>query len=328
MTGAGSSGMSGAAGPGARYCTGTAGAEDAGLRLDQFATQLLGLASRAQIRRRLIAAQVNGRTAKLSYRINAGDLVEVTVAPPRDMAVRPEPIPLTIIYQDEDVLVIDKPQGMVVHPGAGVTRGTLVAAVASHLQRHLERFPDDPVRPGIVHRLDRDTSGVIIVACHLTAHAVLARQFAERRVGKRYLALVHGVPSPRRGRIDAPIGRHPRDRKRFAVVTAGRPSISRYRVVRELVAPSGKKFALIVVAPRTGRTHQIRVHLKHIGVPIVGDPIYGGGRDPAGSTLLLHASSLTIRLPSALEDDARRFRAPMPDRFTRALVKLDGDQSD
>jgi 23S rRNA pseudouridine1911/1915/1917 synthase len=227
------------------------------------------------------------------------------------------------MYEDRRVVVINKAQGMVVHPGAGNRRGTLANAL---LFRRLRR-EGAPVqsgvfagpaglRPGIVHRLDKDTSGVIIAAWDDEALAFLADQFKNRRVKKNYLALIPGALKEGEGRIETMISRDSRDRKRFTVSGAGRIAVTRYRILR-----SWKSHSLLLLRPKTGRTHQLRVHMRHLGHPISGDPVYGGV-DPLfpDCGLLLHAHSLSLILPG--HDEAQTFRAPLPERFRRAIKKL------
>jgi 23S rRNA pseudouridine1911/1915/1917 synthase len=238
----------------------------------------------------------------------------------------PEPIPLTVIHEDRDLLVVFKPAGMVVHPGAGVRTGTLVHALLARSQTLSSIGGED--RPGIVHRLDRDTSGLLVVARNDVAHRALSREFAGRRVGKVYLALVWGSPVPSRGRIDVPLGRHPTARTRVAVRPAGgRQAVTDYRVI-EFLGP----LSMVEVKILTGRTHQIRVHLRHRGHPVVGDTRYGGShfrqiRDlPLRSALedfghlALHATLLEFRHPSTGE--RMRFQAPLPADFELLLQRL------
>ncbi len=233
---------------------------------------------------------VNGRPAKASYRLNTGDIVIASIPPPSPDSLSAEAIPLKIVYEDEDVIVIDNPAGLVVHPAAGHKKGTLVNAL-------LACCPDlgqikGSIRPGIVHRLDRDTSGLIMVAKNEAAHYSLARQIKQRTVEKVYIALVLGKLHPQRGAIEAPIGRHPGDRKRMAVVEGDRQAKTEYRVLEYL-----NDSTLLEVTPETGRTHQIRVHLAAIGHPVFGDPVYGK-KSPLLGRQFLHAHKLGFKLPS------------------------------
>ncbi|HET6487835.1 MAG TPA: RluA family pseudouridine synthase [Spirochaetia bacterium] len=291
--------------------------ELAGMRLDLFLSEGLGLFSRSQARGRVQEALVNGKPARLSKRLKLGDVVRVrwSEAPPMDLV--PEDIPLEILYEDANVIVVDKPQGMVVHPGSGNASHTLANALVYHCAQVQALFPPGDLRPGIVHRLDKETSGVIIVAKNPSAHEMLAGQFRARSVRKRYLALVRGRPKEEAGVIDQRIARDPRHRKRFTgVASGGRQATTRYRVVQTIDG-----YSVLQLAPRTGRTHQLRVHLLHIGLPILGDPIYGtrDSRFP-DATLMLHARSLTLLLPG--ESEPRRFVAAVPERFYEVLREL------
>ena len=208
-------------------------------------------------------------TAKPSYRVSAGQNIEIEIPDPAPPSAEPQAIRLTVVFEDDQVVVIDKPAGIVVHPAAGNRDGTLVNALLFHV-RDLSGIGGE-LRPGIVHRLDKDTSGLLLVAKTDTAHRALAAAWNTDAVRKEYIAIVYGTPYPPRGTVDAPLGRDPRDRKRIAVVAAGRRAITDYEVTNRL------RFASIVRCRlRSGRTHQIRVHMKHIGHPIIGDPVYSG----------------------------------------------------
>jgi 23S rRNA pseudouridine1911/1915/1917 synthase len=291
---------------------------DAGQRLDVFLAGASGL-SRSRVQRLIADGQVlvAGKAQKPHYRVCAGEGIQLRVPPATPLALVPEAIPLDILYEDEDLLVLDKPAGMVVHPGAGRATGTLVHALLSHCGS----LPGigGVERPGIVHRLDRDTSGVLVIAKTEAAHQSLSRQFKARLVKKRYLALVHGEVRQDSGRIDAAIGRQEHDRKRMGVKTqGGREARTAYQVMRRL--PS---LTVLSLDLETGRTHQIRVHLSHIGHPVVGDPVYGGLRErrragttgPRAGRHMLHAWRLGFRHPRSgawLE-----FSAPIPEEFLR-----------
>ncbi|MDR2020607.1 MAG: RluA family pseudouridine synthase [Treponema sp.] len=290
------------------------------VRLDRYVAERLGLLTRSQIKSRLLEARLNGKRVKLSRLVKEGDMLELSWAEPPPADLIPENIPLNIVYEDERVAVINKPQGMVVHPGAGNHRGTLANAL---LYRRLERAVPAGTgawfRPGIVHRLDKDTSGLIIAAYDDEALAFLANQFKARRVKKIYAALVRGSPREERGRIETGIVRDSRDRKRFACVPPesgrGKYALSFYRVIR-----SWGNYSLVFLRPRTGRTHQLRVHLRHLGHPILGDPLYGSPDSGfPGASLMLHAKSLSLELPGG---GPGNFKSPLPRRFREIIRGL------
>ncbi|HET7636869.1 MAG TPA: RluA family pseudouridine synthase [Candidatus Limnocylindria bacterium] len=276
-----------------RSVTGSAAAG----RLDLAVSAVAGI-SRAHAQRLISSgrARVDGRRGRASDRLRGGEEISVTLEPVADTTLTPASIPLEVAYEDASILIIDKPAGLVVHPSAGHAEGTLVHAL---LGRARER--GEPLgaiagveRPGIVHRLDKETSGLLVVAKTDAAQASLMAQFGERSIEKEYLALVRGRPPANRGRIEAPIGRDPRDRQRMAVVAGGRESITEYELLGE-----GSGYALLLLRPRTGRTHQIRAHLAYLNLPIAGDLRYGGGIGPGGLTRqFLHAARLRLRRPS------------------------------
>jgi len=285
-------------------------AEHAGPRLDRWLAVQWPQCSRARWQKSLAAGlvRVNGQPARASESVRIGDSIEAGIAPeslaPAD--AQPEDIPLRIIYEDDDLLCLDKPPGLVVHPAAGHWQGTMVNAVLHHCAD--VSSGQHPLRPGIVHRLDKDTSGCILVAKNDAAHAGLSRQFAERSAKKVYLAIVRGRPRASAGSISGPIARHPVHRQRMAV--SHKPGSRAAETAWKLLASDGK-LSLLECRPKTGRTHQIRVHLKHLGHPIAGDRVYGGGADYPRQ--LLHAWKLEIRHPRTGKDLA--FCAPPPDDF-------------
>ena len=284
------------------------------VRLDQFLALQDTQLTRAQLHRLIVQGQVllNGRSAKPAQKVRSGDLVSLTIPPPRVTDVVPQWMPLTLVYQDSDIVVIDKPAGLSVHPGPGHPDQTLVNGL-------LARCPDiqgvgGAIRPGIVHRLDKDTSGLMMVAKNHHAHQELSNQIKDRRVTKGYMALTTGVVSPDAGIIDQPIARDPRHRKRMAVVAGGRESRTRYRVVEN---PSG--YSLLELVLETGRTHQIRVHLAHLGHPLLGDGVYGK-TSPLLDRHFLHANLLGFQHPRTGE--ALEFRAELPTDLAGVLDDL------
>jgi len=299
------------------------GSEHAGLRLDAFlASQIEGW-SRARLQK-LIENEdvlVNGKPSKSSYKLREGDdlEIELTAAPTTDFA--PENIPIDVVFEDDTLVVANKPAGLVVHPAAGTPSGTLANALAYHFQQ----LPARGVRPGIVHRLDRDTSGLIVVAKTEAALENLSDQFRDRTVFKSYVALVHGRMSPDSGKIDQPLARDRSNRTRMAVVRGGRNALTLYRVRR-----SFDRFTLLDVELKTGRTHQIRVHLAWLKHPVVGDETYGGGRD---NTIqdpklrahvrnlkrhFLHAEKLSFTHPKTGE--VVKFESPLPAELSALLA--------
>jgi len=271
------------------------------------------------------AVEVNGQSVRKSYRPRAGDTIHVAIpaSPPVDLL--PEDIPIDIVYEDEDLVVVDKPYGLVVHPAPGHPAGTLVNALLARTGSLSS--VGLPNRPGIVHRLDRDTSGLLVVARRDEAHRILSKALSRREVGRGYVAATWGRLEPEEVTIDRPIGRHPKDRKRMAVVEGGRPSVTH---VRRLERWPGAD--LLAIRLETGRTHQIRVHLRHIGHPVVGDPFYGPGweRGMSGAggawatefgrqagRLFLHAARLSFKHPTSGEE--MTFNAPLPDRLAGAV---------
>ncbi len=302
-----------------------ASANDAGRRLDQFLTRQLPDLSRARIQRLIADGHVKIARGRIrpGLPLTAGLEVDVTVPPPSPATPAPEALPLPILYEDDDIVVVDKPAGMVVHPAAGHARGTLVNALLHHVGG-LSGIGGE-ARPGIVHRLDRGTTGVMVVAKHDRAHRELARQFHDREVGKEYVALVWGTM--RAGQVlEAPIGRDPRHRHRMSSRSRrAKPASSRIASVEPY-----RGVSLVRVTIGTGRTHQIRVHLSEAGHPVVGDAVYGGTRKslPAPLSALagldrpfLHAARLTLTHPTT--GQSMTFDAPLPDDLARRLAALD-----
>jgi 23S rRNA pseudouridine1911/1915/1917 synthase len=289
-------------------------ADREGERLDVFVARRCASLTRSRVQRLIEEGlvTVGGKRAKAGLRLERGWRVEVTVPPSEPPEPVAEDIPLDVVHEDEDLLVVNKPAGMAVHPSPGHRARTLVNAV-------LGRWPElagvgGVERPGIVHRLDRDTSGLVIVAKNESARLSLSRQLKQRQVEKGYLALVDGRLEPEEAVIEAPVGRHPRYRQRMAVVEGGREARTSYRVLRYL-----EGYSLVEVTPATGRTHQIRVHFAALGHPVVGDAVYGR-RSPLLARQFLHAFRLTFRHPRTGE--RLRLEAPLPDDLREALERV------
>ncbi len=300
---------------------------DGGERLDRWLAVRLPEHSRSEIQRWIDDGLVTQgpRPLKASYRVVAGDVITVIVPEPGEVGVAAEPIPLDVAYEDADLLVVNKPAGMVVHPAAGNWHGTLVNAVLYHCP-DLEGV-GGAHRPGIVHRLDKDTSGLILVAKNDAAQRSLQAQFKSRTVHKTYMALVHGWLTPKQGEINAPIGRDPRQRQRMAVVSLsrGRGAVTQYQVsayYAHVPGTSNERFSLVACHPLTGRTHQLRVHLAHIRHPIVGDKVYGGHHRLSFTCprQFLHAERIRFRLPSTGTEV--EFTAGLPDDLRAVLDVL------
>jgi 23S rRNA pseudouridine1911/1915/1917 synthase len=287
----------------------------AGERIDRAVALLTGW-SRAEVQALVAAGAVlvDGQPPIKSHRLTTGAVIELLAEPEPEAPPAAEPIPIDVRFADDDIIVVDKPAGVVVHPGAGHAHGTLVQGL-------LDRFPDiagvgDPRRPGIVHRLDRDTSGLLVVARTAVAYDGLVDALAEHEVERRYVALVRGIPDTRRALIDAPIGRSPRRRTQMSVRAEGRDARTGYEIIAQ-----GTEVALLACRLETGRTHQIRVHLAAIGHPVVGDTVYGGGAPAAPAIrLFLHAHALTLRHP--VTGERCSFEAELPDDLAAALAAL------
>jgi 23S rRNA pseudouridine1911/1915/1917 synthase len=295
---------------------------EGGLRVDRYVMARLDGVTRSQLKARSFSVLLNGNEVKPSRKIKPGDIVEVRYDEPVLPTFEPEAMELSILYEDDRVLVVDKPAGVVVHPGNGVSSGTLVQGLLHHVVGLGARFQGDRVRPGIVHRLDKDTSGVIIAAKDPVAHEFLSQQFRHRTTRKVYLAIVKGRPKVSRGCVEGFICRDPANRKRFMHSEGtGKQAETRYRMLKEWEGCS-----LLVLEPRTGRTHQLRVHMKALGCPILGDPVYGKpDKQVAVQGLLLHAWRLAIALPVE-PDGPREFRAPLPRRFKEFMRRFAGDR--
>ncbi len=286
-------------------------ADKPGIRLDKFISEKCPEISRTYAQKLIAEGRVTvkGRVAKASLKLDNDDAVDIVIPATPPTSLSAEEIPLIIIYEDDDLLVVDKPAGLTVHPSPGHTGNTLVNAILAHFPRLADI--GDSQRPGIVHRLDKDTSGLMLVAKNSVAQHNLINQFKTRSITKAYQALVKGKLTPERGVIDAALGRDPRNRKRMAVVSAGREARTGYQVVKYT-----GDYTLLEIRPETGRTHQIRVHLAAIGYPVAGDPVYGV-KVPFLSRQFLHASCLGFKLPSTGE--YVEFKSELPDDLQQAL---------
>ena len=259
---------------------------------------------------------VNGKAVKSNYKLRKGDILEVEIPDPEPLEIEAEDIPLDIIYEDKDVVIVNKPQGMVVHPAPGHYNGTLVNALMYHCKDDLSGI-NGQMRPGIVHRIDKDTSGVLMIAKSDAAHNSLAQQLAVHSITRKYYAVVCGNIKEDSGTVDKPIGRNPKDRKKMAVVQGGRRAVTHYRVLERF----GGKYTLIEAQLETGRTHQIRVHMASLGHPLLGDTVYGSEKQPFKlQGQVLHAKVLGFNHPS----DGRyvEFESPLPEYFEKLLTKL------
>jgi 23S rRNA pseudouridine1911/1915/1917 synthase len=318
----------------------TIAAEDVGLRLDRVLATHIATLSRSHLKTLILAGQVTiaARTIRdPAATVKSGDTITVTLPPPEPALPKGETIPLNIIYEDDAIIVIDKPKGLVVHPAAGHASGTLVNALIAHCGASLSGIGGIK-RPGIVHRLDKDTTGLMVVAKTDSAHRALSKQFAEKSEGplkRGYLALVWGAPDRPKGTIDAPIGRHPHARDKQAVRQTGRPAVTHWQVLERFLGRDRKPIASLVACTlETGRTHQIRVHLAHIGHPILGDATYGTGFRTKAARLgpqpraalealgrqALHAYLLTIEHPETKV--ALEFRSELPGDLRRLREAL------
>lgn len=284
-------------------------------RIDKVLGHFLSDVSRSQLQKWIEDGHVtvNGQFVKTKYKLQVGDMVRIIPEEPQTIDLEPENIPLDIVYEDDDVIVVNKPAGMVVHPAPGHPSHTLVNALLYHspLSTINGKF-----RPGIVHRIDKDTSGLLMVAKNDLAHRSLAAQLKSKTNQRGYVALVHGVIKEEQGTIDAPLGRSKKDRKKQAVVLDGRHAVTHFKVLKRY-----QHYTLVKCRLETGRTHQIRVHMAYIGHPLAGDPLYGPRKTLAGPGQYLHAGLLGFRHPRSGQE--MTFTAPLPDYFTKMLEHLD-----
>lgn len=296
----------------------TVSPEEAGVRIDKYLTEQLPDITRSYLQKLLKdgSVQMNGKPVKASTKTAVGAVIELTIPEPEEPEILPEDIPFDILYEDSDVILINKPKDMVVHPAAGHYTGTLVNALMYHCKGDLSGI-NGVLRPGIVHRIDKDTTGVLIVCKNDKAHNALAEQLKEHSITRKYRAIVCGNLKEDEGTVDAPLGRHPQDRKKMAIVrTGGKRAVTHYRVLERF-----GNYTYIECQLETGRTHQIRVHMASLGHPLLGDEVYGRVKSPfklEGQTL--HAMVLGFIHPTTGE--YMEFEAPLPEYFEKLLEKL------
>lgn len=293
------------------------GEDKANIRIDRYLAELDGMPSRSYLQKLVKdgSVSVNGQSVKANYQVSAGDEIELTIPEPVELVAQPEDIPLDILYEDRDIIVVNKPKGMVVHPGAGHSSGTLVNGLLYHCKGDLSGI-NGVLRPGIVHRIDMDTTGVLVVCKNDAAHQFIADQLKVHSITRRYEAIVHGTLKTD-GTVEGAIGRKPNDRIKMAIVArGGKPAVTHYHVIEQL-----KGYTYISCELETGRTHQIRVHMASLNHPILGDSLYGPSKCPfplEGQTL--HAKVLGFIHPTTRR--YMEFEAPLPAYFTDLLHKL------
>lgn len=286
-------------------------------RLDKAISELDSDLSRMMIQKLIEKGKilVNGKKEKASYKVKIGDEIEVQEIEVKEVEIKPQDIPLDVLYEDQDIIVVNKAKGMVVHPANGNLEGTLVNALMARCKDSLSGIGGE-IRPGIVHRLDKDTSGVLLVAKNDKAHIELSNQIKNREIKKIYYALARGNIKDEEATIDMPIARSKKDRKKMAVDKAGKNAITHFKVIERF-----QNYTLLEVKIETGRTHQIRVHLSYIGYPIVGDEVYSNGKNPFGvKGQMLHAKSLEFSHP--ITGKRIKIEAPIPEYFNEILTKL------
>ncbi len=294
--------------------------EEQGKRLDVYISSKNNDLTRTAVQRMIEEGNivVNDKKQKVAYKIACGDIINIEKVEAKPIELKAQDIPIEIIYEDKDIIVVNKPKGMVVHPANGNPDGTLVNAIMSICKDSLSGIGGE-IRPGIVHRLDKDTSGILIVAKNDKAHVNMSEQIKKHEVKKTYIALVRGVVKENEATIDMPIGRSNSDRKKMAVTKNGRNAITHIKVLKRY-----KKYTLLEINIETGRTHQIRVHLSHIGYPIIGDYIYSNGKNEFGIVgQCLHAKSLEFEHP--ITGKKMKLEAPLPEYFQEILEELDSD---
>ena len=294
--------------------------EESGKRLDAYITSIDSEITRTAAQRLIEQGNilVNGEKKKTAYKVSNGDVITIEKEEPKEIELKAQNIPIDIIYEDDDIIVVNKPKGMVVHPANGNPDGTLVNAIMAICKDSLSGIGGE-IRPGIVHRLDKDTSGLLIVAKNDKAHINMSEQIKNHEVKKTYIALVRGVVKENEATIDMPIGRSTSDRKKMAVIKTGRNAVTHIKVLKRY-----NKYTLLQVNIETGRTHQIRVHLSYIGYPIIGDSTYSNGKNEFGVIgQCLHAKCLEFKHP--ITGAEMKLEAPLPKYFEEIIQKLDNE---
>lgn len=291
--------------------------ENAGTRLDVYIASKMDSISRTNVKR-LVEEEhitVNGKSSKVSYKVQLNDEIDIEIPEAKELDIKAEDIPIDVVYEDSDIIVVNKPKGLVVHPANGNWDGTLVNAVMAICKDSLSGIGGE-IRPGIVHRLDKDTSGLLIIAKNDQAHLNMSNQIKDRQVKKIYYALVRGVVPENEATINMPIGRSTKDRKKMAVTKDGKEAITHFKVIERF-----NKYTLLEVKIDTGRTHQIRVHLSQIGYPVVGDQVYSNGKNEFGvHGQLLHAKSLDFKHP--ITGKPMHLETELPEEFETVLKQL------
>lgn len=292
------------------------------IRLDAYISKEIEDLSRRMIQKLLEEDKinVNGKIEKPSYKVQEGDIIEVTIEEPKEVKIEAQDIPLDIIYEDNDILVVNKQKGLVVHPANGNPDGTLVNAIMAHCKDSLSGIGGE-LRPGIVHRLDKDTSGLLIIAKNDKAHIQVSEQIKNREVKKTYIALVRGTIAEDEATINMPIGRSTKDRKKMAVTKNGKDAVTHFRVLNRYTTNKGS-YTLLEIKIDTGRTHQIRVHMAEIGHPVIGDSVYSNGKNEFGvEGQCLHAKRLEFVHP--ITGKEMKLEAPLPEYFKKIVEQLE-----
>ena len=295
--------------------------EEAGKRIDAYVSSVDSEISRTAAQRLIDedSITVNGKKIKASYKVQENDVVEITENEPKEIELKAENIPIEVIYEDEDIIVVNKPKGLVVHPAVGNPDGTLVNAIMAICKDSLSGIGGE-IRPGIVHRLDKDTSGILIIAKNDTSHINLSEQIKNHDVEKTYIALVRGIVKENEATINMPIGRSTKDRKKMAVNKNGKNAITHFKVLERY-----EKYTLLEIKIETGRTHQIRVHLSHIGYPVVGDYTYSNGKNDFNvEGQMLHSKKIKFKHPKT--NKIMELEAKLPEYLQEILDKLEGDK--